>query len=73
MRQSLLHLPPWHRCNDDDERCMRCGVVVVERAGLNNGVIPVFDSYLQSLKVGIVGKYVLREHLDLVAAQVPSN
>ena len=49
------------------------GVVVVERAGLNNGAIPVFDSYLQVFKVDIVDKYVLREHRDLVAAQVPSN
>lgn len=49
------------------------GVVVVDRAGVNNGAIPVFDSYLQSFKVDIVGKYVVREHLDLVALQVPGN
>lgn len=49
------------------------GVVVVERAGLNNGVIPVFVSYLQSVKVVILGKYVAREHRDLVAVQAPSN
>ena len=45
----------------------------LERAGLNNGAIPGFDSYLQDSKVDIVGKYVVWEHLDLVAVQVPGN
>ena len=53
-----------------------CGVVVVvaERAAVNNwSHSPFLDSYLHSFKVDVVGKYVVREHLDLVAAQVPSK
>ena len=46
-----------------------CGVVVVvaERAGVNNwSHCPFLDSYLQVSKVEVLGKYVAREHLDLV-------
>ena len=53
-----------------------CGVVVVmaERAGVNNwSHCPFLDSYLQSFKVDIVGKYVCREHRDLVVVQGPSK
>ena len=53
-----------------------CGVVVVveERAGVNNwSHCPFLDSYLQVFKVDIVGKYVVREHRDLVAPHGPSK
>ena len=53
-----------------------CGVVVVvvERAGVNNwSHCPFLDSYLQDFKVDVLGKYVVREHLDLVAGQGPSK
>ena len=53
-----------------------CGVVVVvaERAGVNNwSHCPFLDSYLQFSKVDILGKYVVREHRDLVALQPPSK
>ena len=53
-----------------------CGVVVVvaERAGVNNwSHCPFLDSYLQDFKVEVVGKYVVREHRDLVAVQIPSK